>query len=153
MRLVLYTISNSFRIPEFEVFCCFEVINFIGDLSLFMTKTILLIDGEELVRKFMRRILEFSGYRVLEASDESSALEQLSNLQPDLVVMDISAPVKAGFEFCRRIRQSLQITPIICTTAGGNIITGEAAEAGCTELIDKPFNVENFNLLIKKYLE
>src|SRR5262245_3016350 len=66
--------------------------------------TILIIDDEEANRYALRRILEKSGFVVLEAATGAAGLRILSETRPDLVILDVKLPDMNGFEVCQKIK-------------------------------------------------
>jgi CheY-like chemotaxis protein len=71
----------------------------------------------------------------------------------DLIVMDIKMPYMNGFEATRLIKKTNSKTPIIIQTAFAMAETkNEALNAGCNDLIVKPFDLDNFLFLIKTYI-
>ena len=75
-------------------------------MAAFRAKQILVVDDEEVVRRFVFRLLNSEGYRVFEASDLDEAMQVLQTArQPlDLVILDVRMPVN-GVEIARRIHQ------------------------------------------------
>ena len=75
-------------------------------MAAFRPSQILVVDDEEVVRRFVFRLLNSEGYRVFEASDLDEAMQVLkATHQPlDLVILDVRMPVN-GVEFARRIHQ------------------------------------------------
>jgi CheY-like chemotaxis protein len=67
-------------------------------------KTILLVDDDHAVVKFVGLVLENEGYRVVSARDGDEALQKVRELQPDLVLLDIIMPHKNGYQVCRCIK-------------------------------------------------
>ena len=104
---------------------------------------VLIVDDEGLTRMMIRRVLEDSGYRVLEAQDGQTATRLCDAEQPDLVLMDVRMPVMNGFDACRAIRRSLRSrhTPVLMLTALDDVMAVRLAfEAGATDFITKPIN-------------
>lgn len=120
-----------------------------------MAKVILVVEDYEDARGYMRHLLEECGYDVIEAVDGIEAVEFFKKSHPDLILMDISLPVVDGLTATKAIRQSPQgkEIPIIAITAFSNLYLEKALEAGCNELIGKPFDIDSLEIKIKNYLE
>ena len=80
-----------------------------------MGSRILLADDHQMMREGLRGLLERQdGFDVVgEAADGAEALRQAIELQPDIVVMDLSMPVMDGIEACRQIVARLPHTKVI----------------------------------------
>ncbi len=68
-----------------------------------MSHTILVVDDEADVRKFLTAVLEKHGYRVVAAEDGKRAFEEVENERPDLIVLDLQMPEQTGTDFYRRL--------------------------------------------------
>jgi len=78
---------------------------------------VLLVENHTIVRQGLRRLLEEKGVEVIgEAQDGRKGLEAARNLEPDVVIMDISMPRLGGIEATRRIRKELSGTKVIILT-------------------------------------
>jgi len=120
-----------------------------------MSKKILIVEDSEDTRDFMKLLLESYGYEVIEAADGIEALDKFKNHQPDLILMDISLPNVGGLTVTKAFRE-LDATgnlPIIAVTGFGKYYYQQAIEAGCNDLISKPFDFEVLRPLIEKYLK
>jgi CheY-like chemotaxis protein len=84
-----------------------------------MNKKILVVDDEEVIRKFLRIQLAKLGYEVKEAADGEQALEKLGKDDFDLLICDIIMPNKNGWEVMREVRSNPRTKdiPIIVLTA------------------------------------
>jgi two-component system KDP operon response regulator KdpE len=60
--------------------------------------TVLVIDDEPPIRRFLRTSLGASGYRIVEAEDAAGAMRLLASEKPDLVILDLGLPDKSGLE-------------------------------------------------------
>lgn len=106
-------------------------------------KTILIVDDEEPIRSMIRMALEMAGFQCREACDARSALENIHEQRPDLVILDWMMPEVSGVELTRRLRSD-EIThdlPIIMLTAKGeegHRVSG--LEAGADDYVPKPFS-------------
>lgn len=120
-----------------------------------MSKKILIVEDSEDTRDFMKLLLESYGYEVIEAADGIEALDKFKNHQPDLILMDISLPNVGGLTVTKAFRE-LDTTgklPIIAVTGFGKYYYQQAIEAGCNDLISKPFDFDVLRPLIEKYLK
>ena len=93
----------------------------------------------------LRYNLEKQGFRVEEAGDGQEALTRLSELTPDIVLLDWMLPSMSGIEVCRQIRRrpSTRDLPIIMVTARTeDHDTVRGLNTGADDYITKPFNVE-----------
>ncbi|MBP7522552.1 MAG: EAL domain-containing protein [Leptothrix sp. (in: Bacteria)] len=104
---------------------------------------ILVVDDEAVTRMMIRRVLEDSGCRVLEAGHGEEALALAEQHCPDLVLMDVRMPRMNGFDACRALRErgSCRHTPVLMLTALDDVMAVTLAfEAGATDFITKPIN-------------
>nr|HQC73299.1 response regulator [Candidatus Competibacteraceae bacterium] len=104
---------------------------------------ILIIDDEEITRMMLRRVLEESGYWVLEATNGQQGLQTCLLENPDAVLMDVRMPVMNGFEACQAIRQEPAISrvPILMLTSLDDVVAVQLAfDAGATDFVTKPIN-------------
>jgi two-component system, cell cycle response regulator DivK len=102
---------------------------------------VLVVDDFEDNRTMYAEYLEYSGYRVEQASNGEEAVELAKRLKPNLVVMDLSLPVMDGWEATRQLKanESTRHIPVIALT--GHALAGHsrgATEAGCDAFLAKP---------------
>jgi len=107
--------------------------------------TVMVVDDSLTVRKITGRLLARSGYQVITAKDGVDALEQLVDVLPDVMLLDVEMPRMDGFELTKRLRQDArtQDMPIIMITSR----TAEkhhryATELGVNEYMGKPYQEE-----------
>jgi CheY-like chemotaxis protein len=118
-------------------------------------KLFLLVEDFEDSRFMMRRLLEMSGYEVVEASDGEQAVELAVQKQPALIFMDLSLPKLDGLAATRQIRQHQHLgnTPIVAISAHDSPESRtEALDAGCDEYVTKPIDFDQVGELIKRFL-
>ncbi|HEY9283244.1 MAG TPA: response regulator [Pyrinomonadaceae bacterium] len=118
--------------------------------------TVLVVEDFEDNRFMMRRLLEMSGYRVVEAVNGEQAVEVAATERPDLILMDLSLPKLDGLAATRRIRQSngLAEVPIVAVSAHDTSdFHADALAAGCNEYVTKPIDFDQLESLLKKLLE
>src|SRR2546428_1475348 len=80
--------------------------------------TVLVIEDEAPIRKFLRAGLEGEGYRLLESATGQDGITQAAIRAPDIVLLDLALPDVDGFEVVKRIREWSTL-PIIVLSAHG----------------------------------
>lgn len=119
------------------------------------TETVLLVEDTEDNRFMMRRLLEMSGYHVIEATNGEEAVRLADSERPDLILMDLSLPVIDGLAATRAIRklEGFKETPIVAVSAHDTSdFQGEALAAGCNSYITKPIDFSQLEILIARLL-
>jgi CheY-like chemotaxis protein len=106
---------------------------------------ILLVEDNEMNRDMLSRRLARKGYEVVIAQDGEEGVLRARAEQPDLILMDMSLPVKDGWAATREIKadHALRMIPIIALTA--HAMAGDrdkAMEAGCDDYDTKPVEFE-----------
>lgn len=116
-------------------------------------KTVLVVEDFEDNRFMMRRLLEMSGYRVVEAVNGQEAVEEALRVQPDLILMDLSLPLLDGLAATRRIREQQQLknVPIVAVSAHDTAdFHADALAAGCNEYVTKPIDFDELETLLQR---
>ncbi|HTL97565.1 MAG TPA: response regulator [Holophagaceae bacterium] len=102
--------------------------------------TVLLVEDEAPMRRFLRVALEGGGYKLIEAETAREGLSLAASHQPDLVLMDLGLPDLDGLELTKRLREWTR-TPIIVLSARGQERDKiEALDAGADDYLTKPFS-------------
>ena len=117
--------------------------------------TVLLVEDTEDNRQMMRRLLEMSGYRVVEAINGKEAIEVASEVRPEVILMDLSLPLIDGLAATRRIRSLPELTkvPIVAVSAHDTAdFHSEALAAGCDAYITKPIDYPELEEIIQRLL-
>lgn len=102
---------------------------------------ILVVDDFEDGREMYASYLRFSGYRVDEAADGQEALDKAFELLPDIILMDLSLPVKDGWQATRELKRDARTAKIPIVALTGHALEAHsrsAKEAGCDAFIVKP---------------
>jgi two-component system, cell cycle response regulator DivK len=118
-------------------------------------RTVLVVEDFEDNRFMMRRLLEMSGYRVVEAVNGEQAVEVAQRERPHLILMDLSLPLLDGLAATRRIRQQeeLRRVPIIAVSAHDTSdFHADALAAGCNDYVTKPIDFEQLESLLSRLL-
>lgn len=102
-----------------------------------MTK-ILIIDDEPQIRNLLSRIISLEGYEVAQAENLKTALKQLMQYKPEVVLCDVFLPDGNGVEFVPQIKAVLPDCEVIMLTAHGNIADGvQAIKNGAFDYLTK----------------
>lgn len=113
--------------------------------------TVLVVDDSLTVRKITGRLLERSGYRVVTAKDGIDALEQMVELVPDVMLVDIEMPRMDGFDLTRNVRADSrlkQVPIIMITSRTAEKHRNYAAEIGVNHYLGKPYDEDELLRLI-----
>lgn len=118
-------------------------------------KRILYIEDNPENRLLVRRVLEAEGYTVFEATDGSSGLRAATDVNPDLVLLDISLPEVDGYDLAKCFRQMDELAgvPVLAVTA--NVMKGDRERtlaAGCDGYIPKPIDIDRLPEQIREAL-
>jgi len=102
---------------------------------------VLVVDDHEDSRVIARVVLEAAGFRVCEASCGVEALDAATELQPDVVLLDLILPGIDGWEVARRLRRNPDaddMAIIALTALAQPEERGRARDAGCDDVLTKP---------------
>lgn len=105
---------------------------------------ILVVDDARVVRVKLQRLLLAQGWQVSEAADGDEALRLLASQMPDLLITDVAMPGLDGFALTRAVRADAGTArlPVVMITAADDEHRDEAARAGVTVLLGKPYGEE-----------
>jgi len=103
--------------------------------------TILVIEDEEPIRKFLRVSLTAQGYRLVEAANAEQGLLQAATAQPDLIILDLGLPDADGVDLTRQIREWSKIPILIVSARGKEQEKVTALDAGADDYLTKPFGI------------
>lgn len=112
-------------------------------------RSILVVDDEPRMIRFIRLNLEHDGYEVHAANDGEEALEKLRDLMPDLILLDVMMPGLDGFEVLDMVREISNV-PVIMLTAKGDVEDRvKGLELGADDYISKPFSPAELSSRVK----
>jgi two-component system cell cycle response regulator DivK len=102
---------------------------------------VLVVEDYQDAREMYAAYLQFSGYRVAEATNGMEAIEKTLELLPDIILMDLALPRMDGWEATRRLKldERTRHIPIVALT--GHALAGHAEgarRAGCDSFVTKP---------------
>jgi two-component system NtrC family response regulator len=118
------------------------------------SKTVLLIDDDDSLRRVVEYNLREEGYRVLTAGDGATGLQAFQGETVDLVLTDVRMPEMDGLELLTRLKAMQPDLPVVMLTAHGTIDSAvEAMKLGASDYLRKPFNREQLKAAVRKALE
>ncbi|BAJ63539.1 MULTISPECIES: response regulator transcription factor [Anaerolinea] len=118
----------------------------------FKNRSILVVDDEERMVRFIRLNLEHDGFQVISAYRGYEALEKVRTEMPDLVLLDVMLPDLDGFEVLKLIRESSNTPVIMLTAKGEEDDRVRGLELGADDYITKPFSPRELVSRVKAVL-
>ncbi len=120
-----------------------------------MSKTVLIVEDNELNMKLLNDLLQANGYDTLQANDGLEAMELTRNHRPDLILMDIQLPTISGLDVVKRLKSDEDVAdiPVIAVTAFA--MRGDEEkfrDGGCDGYIAKPISVPAFLETVAAFL-
>lgn len=105
---------------------------------------ILIVDDDATVRRSVARVLEDEGYTVDQARDGQDALNQISSHRPDAILLDVLMPGMNGRQLLDTLQQDavMRGIPVVVMTAVHAIDADRAVELGASDLVAKPFDID-----------
>ena len=114
--------------------------------------TILVIDDEPQIRKFLRISLVSQGYTVLEAATGADGLSQAALRQPDLLVLDLGLPDMDGQHVLREFREWSGAPVLVLSVRASEAQKVQALDGGANDYVTKPFGIQEFLARIRALL-
>ncbi|MHC4141422.1 MAG: sigma-54-dependent transcriptional regulator, partial [Planctomycetota bacterium] len=119
-----------------------------------MSKTILIVEDEQVLRESLAGLLEEEGYEVLQAGNGTEAYAIVLERPVSLVLSDVRMPEMDGIELLGRLMQLAPETPVIMMTAYGTVDSAvEAMKAGGWDYLLKPVQFDDLLLKVQRALE
>lgn len=118
-----------------------------------MTNTILIVEDDRGLQKYLKELLLDNGYNVHAANDGIEALDMVQKNQPDVVVLDLGLPNMSGEAVCTELRKKYPELPIIILTAKDSVSDiVQGLNLGADDYMTKPFVADEFLARIKARL-
>jgi CheY-like chemotaxis protein len=102
---------------------------------------VLVVEDYQDAREMYAAYLQFSGFRVAEATNGVEAIEKTLELMPDIILMDLALPRMDGWEATRRLKMDERTKHIPIVALTGHALAGHAEgarQAGCDSFVTKP---------------
>ncbi len=121
-----------------------------------MSKTILIVEDNELNMKLFNDLLQAHGYNTLQAKDGRVVIEMTRKNRPDLILMDIQLPEVSGLEITKMLKADDDLCgiPVVAVTAFA--MKGDEQKirsGGCDGYIAKPISVASFLQTVSRFLD
>ena len=104
-------------------------------------ETVLMIEDEPQMRRFLRAAITASGYACLEAETGLHGLSEAATRNPAVILLDLGLPDLDGLEVTRRLRSWTPAPIIVLSARGQEVDKVEALDAGADDYLTKPFGV------------
>jgi two-component system KDP operon response regulator KdpE len=111
--------------------------------------TILVIDDEPQVRRFLRATLQSHGFTVLEAASGQDGLREVAQRHPDVVLLDLGLPDLDGLAVTQRLREWTAVPILVLSARGQERDKVQALEHGADDYLTKPFGTDELVARIK----
>ncbi len=121
-----------------------------------MSKTVLVVEDDDLNMTVFREVLLAHGYICIEATDGAAAIRLAEERHPDLILMDMQLPGVSGMDVTRTIKASedLRDIPVIAVTAFAAYGDEERVRAsGCEDYLSKPVSIRHLIEAIERHIE
>ncbi|MFO8011094.1 MAG: response regulator transcription factor [Dehalococcoidia bacterium] len=115
-------------------------------------ETILVVDDEPRIIEAVSLNLELEGYDVVSATSGEEALKKLTELIPDLVILDVMMPGMDGFETLQKIREVSTVPVVMLTVMGEEDDRVRGLELGADDYMTKPFSPRELATRVKALL-
>lgn len=116
-------------------------------------KSILIVEDEAQIERFLQLELEHEGYTVTACGDGREALSIAIEQDFDLIILDVMLPSLNGIEVLRRLRQTKQ-TPVIILTARDQVVDKVTGlDIGADDYMTKPFAIEELLARIRLHIK
>lgn len=116
-----------------------------------MSHTILVVDDEADIRKFITAVLKKRGYETLTAENGGQALEVVQREHPDLVILDLQMPNHTGTDFFRRLAKDKDLASIPVIVVSG-LAGRHLAVRKPFAVFDKPIDPDEFGKTVDRAL-
>ena len=103
--------------------------------------SVLVVDDEPSFTEALSVGLRREGFEVRTAADGRAALAEISESEPDLILLDVMLPGMSGLDVCREIRKTTQVPLIMVTARGEEIDAVVGLEVGADDYVAKPYRL------------
>jgi len=117
------------------------------------SRTILVVDDEDVIRRLLSQKLKAEGYNCIEAGNSRQAMEKMYEKPADLAILDIMMPGGSGVDLLPEIKKHYPDTVVIMATAVGDADTAiKCVRLGAYDYFTKPYNLDEVAISIARAL-
>ncbi len=115
---------------------------------------VLVVDDAAFMRMTIKKMLESEGHKVVgEAGNGVEAVQKYTELQPDVVTLDITMPEMNGVDALKRIKEyDPKAKVIMCSAMGQQVMVAQAIQSGAKDFIVKPFQQDRVVAAINRVM-
>ena len=106
--------------------------------------TVLVVDDEPAIRRFLRSTLDVQGWVTVEAADAAEALRAVRHHRPDLILLDLGLPDRDGLALLPELRAVGDAALLVLTSRDDERSKVAALDAGADDYVTKPFGMDEF---------
>lgn len=115
-------------------------------------QTVLVIDDEPQIRRFLRISLSSQGYTVIEAGTAAQGLSLLTTRTPDAVVLDLGLPDSDGKQVLKEIRAISRVPVIVLSVRSSESEKVKVLDGGANDYVTKPFGIDELMARLRRVL-
>lgn len=118
-------------------------------------KKVLCVEDNSVNMLLVSRIVEAEGHELIKAEDAKRAETLLSELTPDIILLDINLPGKNGLELAREFKANERLAPVPLIATTAQVLVGDrerCLEAGCDDYLPKPLDIRRLREVLRYYL-
>ena len=111
---------------------------------------ILIVDDDPTLVDFLKLLLDSEGYETLEASDGASALQQIAEDSPEVVLLDYMMPNMDGLDVLRNVSQNFESSFVVMLTGkGSEEVAVQCMKEGAIDYVIKPFDNDRLLAVVR----
>ena len=111
-------------------------------MSVLQPSSVLIVEDDKEIRRFVRTALSDTGYRVFESETFRGGLVDTATRKPDLIILDLGLPDGDGQDFIREVRAWSSVPILVLSARIEELDKVAALDAGADDYLTKPFSIE-----------
>jgi len=115
-------------------------------------RAVLVVDDEAMVREVVCAYLDREGFSTIEATDGRTALERVTECEPDLIILDVMLPKLDGYSVLSELRKRTQVPVILLTARAEEVDRVLGLELGADDYVVKPFSPRELMARVRSVL-